>query len=187
MDLQLAQLVSGMVAHDDVSKAAELAGMDVAAARKALKRKEVSGLIDQLRDAVAIRHLESDATVIARLANWAEGNIVDYLDFAEGVRPGTVMLDRVKPKKLDELPVAMQKRIKKFKTTTSMNKEGMVVNFELELYDAMKATDALARIIMGDSSGNLSEEEMAARIVEFVREANNITGVRGGVFPDGED
>lgn len=108
-----------------------------------LQIESVRTAIEELQQRVFARAFETRDSVISRLANVAEGNIVDYWDVeCHPTRPGAIM--SIKPKDIRQMPLHMQKRIKKMSLKYTANGDA---NWEIEMHDPMMATRELARIL----------------------------------------
>ena len=132
-----------------------------------LKHESVIAKIDELHAQVLRRIHETADTVIARYSNWAESNILDYIDLGRPGPDGNVVLGNVMPKDWRTFPRHMQQRIKKFKIT----RQGDNTNFEVEMHDAVRANDRLAAILKleGDDATD-NPRDFAEAMYEFVKE-----------------
>lgn len=136
-----------------------------------LENPSVAKAVSDMHEQVLRRVYETEDTVLSRYSNWAEANVVDYLDYGKPDSQGRVMLGSIKPKDFRTLPRHMQQRIKKFEI--SFNAAGEA-SFKMELNDPMKANDSLARILgLGDQATGDSKD-FAESVSAWLKEIDTL-------------
>lgn len=152
---------------------------------KLLAHPPVIEKIAEYHDAFIRRAWENPETVLGRFSNLADANIFDYFSLPEGQDAGTVNHGKAKLLDLKAMPVFMQQRVKKFKTTTTTNAAGdRTSNFEIEIHDAMAANTHLARLLRVGEEDVYDAEEVAQQMYEFFQEIETVRAVEGGEFPE---
>lgn len=137
-----------------------------------LAHESVRAAVQSLHEQVLRRIHETEDTVLSRYSNWAEGNLVDYIDFGDLGPGGRVLMHNVKPRDFRNMPRHMQQRVKKFKITHTAQDN---TNFEIELHDPIKANDMLARILGLDKEASAQDpKEVADAIASFLAEIEGI-------------
>lgn len=117
---------------------------------------------------------ESETNVLQRLVSWANGNVYDYLEFDHGVMRGD---HGVRIKDPAKIPKAKQQRVKKISVTAGQFGQSVTV----ELYDAMKANEMLAKffglLTTEDPEKELTAAEKAKSLRDLVRQMRDVDGI----------
>lgn len=181
----IAAFLSAYVQHGEIERAAAEAEISVDTARGYLRRKAVRDHLERMTSEEERRAFCTETSVIARLANWADGNLMDYLILKENpTTPDAVALASVKVRDMSKMPRHLQQRVKKFTVKETNNAQGLTVNFDLELHDAAKANEALAKILGIDGSDAPEDAAAFARTLHaFLREADDLGHVEDFEYP----
>lgn len=152
-----------MARHGIARQAAREAGLAEKSSEPLMKHQAIRDAI-QMECARGLAVVsESENSVIARWAEWANGNIADFLQDDWTVRP------------LNEIPDEKRRCIRKVKVTR--NAHG--VSTEIELHDQAKANSDLANmmgLLHKGESDTLPPEETAKQLQETLQEIRKRNG-----------
>jgi phage terminase small subunit len=131
---------------ESLAEAAERAGyVEVhKAVQRLMKDAPIRAAIEYELRACLRAETVNEETVIARWANWAEGNVLDYFEFIDiPMGEGDRVLRQIQVRDISTLPGSVQRRVKKLTVTNTQH--GQTINLELE--DRAKANDRLAQVV----------------------------------------
>lgn len=139
----------------------------------------------RIHEYVLQKAAESEDSVIARLANWAQADVYDFFTWREGIEPGTMAELRLKD--VSNMPKFMRQRVKSIESKTTVNAAGeRTTNYKLEVHDAMRANIELAKLLGIGGVATEDAEDVANAIYEFLQEVEGIRAVEDGEFPPQE-
>lgn len=125
--------------------------------------ESVINAIEQMQEQIMMRAFENRDSVLARLANWAESNVMDFLDIETVPTSDGPKVIGIKPKDLRVMPRHMQQRVKSLKVTYNARGDAQ---WALEVHDAPKANAELARLLGIDKAddGDMTAADLAEAI-----------------------
>lgn len=157
------EFVYHMARHGIARQAAREAGLFEKSSEALMKEQAIRDAIQvEVARGLAVVS-ENENSVIARWAEWANGNIADFLQDDWTVRP------------LNEIPAEKRRCIKKVKVTR--NAAG--ISTEIELHDQAKANSDLANmmgLLHKGESDTLPPEETAKQLQETLQEIRKRNG-----------
>lgn len=157
------EFVYHMARHGIARQAARESGLTEKTSEVLMKHQAIRDAIQvEVARGLAVVS-ESENSVIARWAEWANGNIADFLNNDWTVRP------------LDEIPAEKRRCIRKVKITR--NAHG--VSTEIELHDQAKANTDLANmmgLLHKGETDTLPPEETAKQLQETLQEIRKRNG-----------
>jgi len=125
--------------------------------------------IEQMQEQIMMRAFENRDSILARLANWAEANVMDFIDMETVTTSDGPRIVGIKPKDLRALPRHMQQRVKSLKVTYNARGDAQ---WALEVHDAPKANAELAKLLGIDKAddGDMTAADLAEAIHAMLKE-----------------
>jgi hypothetical protein len=180
---QIAEFLKDYMTHGEIERAADTANISVSQAKGFLRRKAVKERLAAMQSDAERRAFVTEAEIVARWANVADGNVFDYLDLPESSRPGRVDVGNIRLRDVGKMPRHMQQRVKSFKVRRTENAHGITVNFEIDIHDPMTANQKLAEYLGIGSTPSEDPKTFARSLTDFISEMQEIENVSGGEFP----